>query len=83
MQRARILIHNKAGVFDAEGKVIQEGLARLGYDNADGIRVGKTIEVRMNRRSRSELRVEIDRMCKDLLVNPVLEEYSIEFLDDE
>ncbi len=82
MQRARIVIHNKAGVFDAEGKAIQDALARLGYEN-DGIRVGKTIEICVSRTNRDEVRAEINRMCEELLVNPVLEDYSIEFLDDE
>ena len=82
MQRARIVIHNKAGVFDAEGKAVRDALTRLGYEN-NGVRIGKTIEVRVSLKSRDELKAEIDRMCADLLVNPVLEEYSIEFLDDE
>lgn len=82
MQRARILIQKKAGIFDGEAKAIQDGLSRLGFDNADELRIGKTIEIRMSRRSRDELKLEIDRMCEELLVNPVLEEYSIEFLDE-
>lgn len=83
MQRARILIQKKACIFDGEAKAIQDGLIRLGFEHADELHVGKTIEIRMSRRSRDELKLEIDRMCEELLVNPVLEEYSIEFLDEE
>lgn len=81
MTRARILIRNKTGVFDPEGKVIQGGLQRLGYDAVGDVRVGKVIDLEFESGSEEEIREHIDAMCAKFLVNPVIEDYSVEILD--
>ena len=44
---ARVLIRNKRGVFDPEGKVVEGGLHRLGYD-VQQVRVGKVVELQLS-----------------------------------
>ncbi|MFW5968943.1 MAG: phosphoribosylformylglycinamidine synthase subunit PurS [Persicimonas sp.] len=83
MPRARILIRNKPGVFDPEGKVVHGGLARLGHEQVDEVRVGKVIDLHFEEGDRAELTERIERMCSEFLVNPVTEEYSVEFLDEQ
>jgi phosphoribosylformylglycinamidine synthase len=81
MPRARILIRNKTGVFDPEGKVIHGGLERLGYDAVGNVRVGKVIDLEFESGSEADIREQIDAMCAKLLVNPVIEDYSVEIFD--
>lgn len=83
MPRARILIRNKPGVFDPEAKVVHGGLSRLGHANVDHVSVGKIIELSFDSGSRAELTEQIERMCRELLVNTVIEDFSIEFLDED
>lgn len=82
MVRVRILVRNRPGVFDPVGKVVESGLARLGHDVGD-VRVGKTIELTVASTEHAEIRAEVDRMCEEFLVNPVLEEYVVEILTSE
>ncbi|MBA2662997.1 MAG: phosphoribosylformylglycinamidine synthase subunit PurS [Bradymonadaceae bacterium] len=83
MQRARVLIRNKPGVFDPQGKVVHSGLRRLGHESVQDVRVGKVIDLRFASGSPDELRARIERMCSEFLVNPVIEDYTIQFLDEE
>ncbi|MFU8805172.1 MAG: phosphoribosylformylglycinamidine synthase subunit PurS [Bradymonadaceae bacterium] len=82
MARARIVIRNKVGVFDPEGKVVHGGLERLGHENVLDVRVGKVIDLRVEGKDASTLREQIERMCREFLVNPVMEDYTVELLDD-
>jgi phosphoribosylformylglycinamidine synthase subunit PurS len=82
MARARIVIRNKKGVFDPEGKVVHGGLERLGHGNVSSVRVGKVIDLTLEASDVASMRQQIDRMCREFLVNPVMEEYSVELLDD-
>lgn len=83
MPRARVLIQNKPGVFDPEGKVVHTGLERLGHGQVDQVRVGKVIDLHFESGTREEIVAEIDQMCSEFLVNPVIEDYTVEFLDEE
>lgn len=77
MPKARILIQNKNGVFDPAGKVVQGGLERLGH-TVSHVRVGKVIDLWFDSGTAAELHGVVDAMCKSLLVNPVIEDYTIE-----
>ena len=75
---ARVLIRNKRGVFDPEGKVVEGGLHRLGYD-VQQVRVGKVVELQLSTDDQAVATAEIAEMCAKFLVNPVIEDYEIEF----
>lgn len=77
--KARVLISNKRGVFDPQGKVVEGGLQRLGYQSVKSVRVGKVIELELDARDVADATAQIDRMCSQFLVNPVIEDYEIEF----
>lgn len=76
--KARIKITLKAGVLDPQGKAIQSALGALGFDGVNDVRQGKYIEVDVADMSEEKARAEIDRMCRDLLANTVIENYSYE-----
>jgi phosphoribosylformylglycinamidine synthase len=76
--KARIKITLKAGVLDPQGKAIQSALGALGFDGVNDVRQGKYIEVDVAGMSEEKARAEIDRMCRDLLANTVIENYTYE-----
>ena len=76
--KASVRITLKEGVLDPQGKAIAQALARLGYAGVGGVRQGKLIELDLAERDPAKARAEVERMCKDLLANPVIESYAIE-----
>ena len=80
MTKVRILIRNKKGVFDPEGKVVQSGLERLGYETVGKVAVGKVIELELDV-APDEVGAKVDAMCKAFLANPVIEDYSYEVVE--
>src|SRR5690606_23315242 len=76
--KARIRITLKNGVLDPQGKAIQNALAGLGYDGIAEVRQGKYIEVDLAAKDEASARAEVDRMCRELLANLVIEDYAFE-----
>lgn len=76
--KARIRITLKSGVLDPQGKAIQNALGALGFEGINDVRQGKYIEVDVAGMSEETAREAVDRMCRDLLANTVIENYSYE-----
>ncbi len=76
--KARIKITLKNGVLDPQGKAIEHALGSLGFGGIDGVRQGKYIEVALSETDEAKARDQVERMCKDLLANTVIENYSYE-----
>jgi phosphoribosylformylglycinamidine synthase len=76
--KARIKITLKTGVLDPQGKAIQSALSSLGFAGVEGVRQGKYIEVDLKETDEVKARAEVDRMCRELLANLVIENYSYE-----
>jgi phosphoribosylformylglycinamidine synthase subunit PurS len=76
--KARIRITLKNGVLDPQGKAIQNALAALGIAGVEDVRQGKYIEVVLAETSENAAKETIERMCKDLLANSVIENYAYE-----
>ena len=75
---ARIKITLKNGVLDPQGKAIQGALASLGISGVNDVRQGKFIEVALNETDEARAREQVERMCKELLANTVIENYAYE-----
>lgn len=82
MTRVTVEIRNRPSVFDPEGEAIQAGVERLGHDDVESVRVGKIVEMEFESDDREEIRRRIDEICREFLVNPVIERYSVEFIDE-
>ena len=78
--KARIKITLKSGVLDPQGKAIQNALGGLGIAGVNGVRQGKYIEVDLAESDEAKARSTVERMCKDLLANSVIENYSYELV---
>lgn len=76
--KARIRITLKNGVLDPQGKAIQNALGSLGFAGVSDVRQGKYIEVDLASTDETAARAEVERMCKDLLANTVIEDYAFE-----
>ncbi len=78
MMKARIKITLKSGVLDPQGKAIAHALGGLGFEGIDTVRQGKYIEINLDESNEETARETVDRMCRDLLANMVIENYSFE-----
>jgi len=78
--KAKVTITLKSGVLDPQGKAIEGALASLGLGGASDVRQGKVIELNLAESNESTARAAVDEMCKRLLANPVMENYSIEII---
>jgi phosphoribosylformylglycinamidine synthase len=78
--KARIRITLKNGVLDPQGKAIQGALGALGFTGVDDVRQGKYIEVALAENDEAKAKATVEKMCKDLLANTVIENYSYELV---
>ncbi len=76
--KARITITLKNGVLDPQGKAVQNALGSLGINGVDSVRQGKFIEVELQAADKAAARETVERMCKELLANTVIENYAYE-----
>lgn len=76
--KARIHVTLKNGVLDPQGKAIEHALKTLGFDNVDGVRQGKFLEIDLSQNDPEVAKEQVDNMCRKLLANTVIEDYSID-----
>jgi phosphoribosylformylglycinamidine synthase len=81
--RARVLIRLKPGILDVQGAAVQRALAGLGFGDVRDLRVGKLVEVDVDASTPAAARARVDEMCRKLLANPILEDYTIEAIEGE
>lgn len=74
MTTVRVFVTLKPSLLDSAGRTVAGSLEKLGYPEVDEVRIGKLIEMKVERYD--EARVK--EMCDKLLANPVIEDYRIE-----
>jgi phosphoribosylformylglycinamidine synthase len=78
--KALIKITLKNGVLDPQGRAIQTALSSMGIAGVADVRQGKFIEVHLTETDEAKARALVERMCKDLLANTVIENYAFELV---
>ncbi|MGF1544116.1 MAG: phosphoribosylformylglycinamidine synthase subunit PurS [Parvularculaceae bacterium] len=78
--KARINITLKPSVLDPQGKAIESALASLGFEGAREVRQGKVIEMEVDAADEAAARARAEEMCRALLANPVMENFTVEIL---
>jgi len=78
----RVLVRLKPGILDVQGAAVRKALAGLGFPAVSDLRVGKVIEIELDTATADAARARVGEMCRQLLANPVLEDYTIEMADD-
>jgi phosphoribosylformylglycinamidine synthase PurS subunit len=76
--KVRVRVTLKPGVLDPQGKAIGNALASLGFTGIDEVRQGKLIELDLAATDAAHAHAQAEAMCRELLANPVIEDYAIE-----
>jgi phosphoribosylformylglycinamidine synthase PurS subunit len=80
MPQVKVYVTLKPTLLDAQGRVVQNALSALGYDNVEQVRIGKYIEMELASDGKDVER-EVKEMCDRLLANPVIENYRFEVIE--
>jgi len=80
--KALIYITYKQGLLDPQGQAVKEALSSLGFMGVDDVRVGKYIEIEIEDSPSGELKTQVEKMCRELLANPVIEDFRMELLEN-
>jgi phosphoribosylformylglycinamidine synthase PurS subunit len=67
----------RRGILDPQGKAVGGALASLGFGGVKEARVGRLVTFRLDAASEEEARERADAMCRQLLANPVTEDYDV------
>ena len=72
-----VIITLKKDVLDPQGKVIQQALDGMGYNDINEVRQGKYFEIDIKENNSKKAKEKVEEMCKKLLANLVIENYKI------
>ncbi len=78
--KARVTVTLKPGVLDPQGAAIENALRHARFTGSATVRQGKIFDIELLAPDRQAAQNEIDRMCKSLLANLVIEDYAIAFV---
>ena len=78
--RVRVTVQLNAGVNDPQGLTVRGSLHDLGFAEVREVRIGKLINIELSAESESAATQRAEAMCRQLLVNPVIESFAIESL---
>ncbi len=79
--RATVLVRPKPGILDPQGEAVLGSLRQLGFAVEDA-RIGRVVDLELANGGREQARAELERMCQQLLANPLIESYEIELVGD-
>jgi phosphoribosylformylglycinamidine synthase len=79
--RATVLVRPKPGILDPQGEAVQGSLRQLGFA-VEQARVGRVVDLELENADPEQARAELERMCEQLLANPLIESYEIEMVDE-
>jgi phosphoribosylformylglycinamidine synthase len=75
--KATVLVLPKRGILDPQGQAVESSLRHLGFSVGEA-RVGRVVELELELADAGEARTQVERMCEQLLANPLIESYEIE-----
>ena len=78
--KARVIVMPKQAVLDPQGNAVRDAIHHLGLPAASAVRVGKFMEIDIDEAAgdRAALEATLHALCRDLLSNPVIEDYRLE-----
>ena len=75
--RASVFVRPKEGILDPQGDAVRQSLRKLGFD-VSSARVGRVVDLDVDAHGADEARAQIERMCGQLLANPLIESFEIQ-----
>ena len=80
--KAKVYVTLKPSVLDPQGKAIHHSVELLGFEQIQDIRQGKFFEIALDSNlGESEAKEAVERIARDVLANPVIEDYRVEIID--
>lgn len=79
--KAHVWVMPKTTVLDPQGQTIQHALSSLGFAAVKNVRQGKFFVLELDGMSREEAQKQLERIAKEVLTNPVIEEYRFEIVE--
>ena len=80
--KAKVYVTLKPSVLDPQGKAIHHSVELLGFESVADVRQGKFFEIALDETlSESEAQAAVERIAKDVLANPVIEDYKVEIVN--
>jgi phosphoribosylformylglycinamidine synthase len=80
--RATVLVRPKQGILDPQGQAVESSLRQLGFA-VDEARIGRVVDLEVEASDPAAARAEVERMCEQLLANPLIESYEIELSEPQ
>ena len=81
--KARVFVHLRPSVLDPAGEATRSATKRLGIEGVTQLRIGKSIELEIEADNKQDARSKIELMSDRLLSNPVIEDWTLEFKDEQ
>ncbi|MCB1057128.1 MAG: phosphoribosylformylglycinamidine synthase subunit PurS [Acidobacteria bacterium] len=81
--RARVTVYPRREILDPQGKAIHQALERIGFAGVRDVRAGKSFEIELDGGDAAAAERLLAEMSEKLLVNPVVEDYTVELLPGE
>ena len=76
-----MLVRPKPGILDPQGQAVEASLRQLGFSVADA-RIGRVVDLDVDASDPEQARDAVERMCQQLLANPLIESYEIALEED-
>lgn len=75
--KAKVVVTPKAAVLDPQGAAVREAMQHLGMPGVRHVRIGKYLEIDLEENG-AKTEKQLRQLCRDLLSNPVIEDYHLE-----
>jgi phosphoribosylformylglycinamidine synthase subunit PurS len=79
--KVKVIVTPKATVLDPQGAAVREAMQHLGFSAAREVRIGRYLEIELDGDARAQ-EPKLRELCRDLLSNPVIEDYRLEMPND-
>jgi phosphoribosylformylglycinamidine synthase subunit PurS len=79
--KVKVVVTPKAAVLDPQGAAVRDAMRHLGMPEVRDVRVGKYLEIEVDAPD-GDIEQRLRDLCRDLLSNPVIEDYSLELEKD-
>lgn len=78
-----IQVTPREGIVDPEGQTIGQALGNLGYAGVHHVKAGRLVHFELDADDADQARSSVDRMCEELIANPVIERYEVQIASPE
>jgi phosphoribosylformylglycinamidine synthase subunit PurS len=78
--KATVLVRPKHGILDPQGQAVESSLRQLGFAVGEA-RIGRVVDLEVDATDANSARAAVERMCEQLLANPLIESYEIELAE--